>query len=196
MDPEFGQQQRALCGPEQLIRRTSWLTKSRATVAARSWLAASRSHSPGNSSAPRLTPRSNARGGCSLKLLLQGVDLVRMDLVRLGQVRHRRLLSNRLQGDPRRQRRVGLRSRSLHDPLRLSRWNGQRSKHSCSQIRGHFSGAIVSNKRQKRSKRRKATVHQIRSSCLPDTPPWPARNANHLAGSLSNGNCRDAHLAE
>ena len=47
------------------------------------------------------------------QLLLPGVDLVRVDLVALRQVRHRRLLPQRLQGDLRLQPRVDLPSRPL-----------------------------------------------------------------------------------
>src|SRR6266404_8640012 len=53
------------------------------------------------------------------KLLLPSVNLVRVNLVAHRKVRNRRLLPQRLQGNPRLQRRINLPSRSLaHLPLR------------------------------------------------------------------------------
>src|SRR5882724_2866675 len=53
------------------------------------------------------------------KLLLPRVDLVRVNLVAHRKVRNRRLLPQRLQGNPGLQRRINLPSRSLaHLPLR------------------------------------------------------------------------------
>src|SRR5512144_827152 len=57
-------------------------------------------------------------------LLLPGIDLIRMDAVPGRQLRHRRLLAHRLQGDPRLECRIELPSRSAHHPLRLLRRNG------------------------------------------------------------------------
>lgn len=55
------------------------------------------------------------------KLLLPGVDLIGVNLVTLGQIGHRRLLSHRLQGDLRLQRYINLPSRLLrHHPLHLA----------------------------------------------------------------------------
>ena len=55
------------------------------------------------------------------QLFLPGVDLVRVNLVAMGQINNRRLFPHRLQGDFRLQRRVDLASRLLcPHPLRLS----------------------------------------------------------------------------
>jgi hypothetical protein len=54
-----------------------------------------------------------------LELLLPGVNLVGVNLIALCQIGHRRLFSQRLQGDLRLQRTFDLPSRSLsHRPLR------------------------------------------------------------------------------
>ena len=87
-------------------------------------------------SASRPTPGSNARAALLQQLLLPGINLVRVNLVALRQIRHRRLLPQRLQGDLRLQRRVDLPSRLLHHPLRLSRRNGSLQLSPRSQIRG------------------------------------------------------------
>jgi hypothetical protein len=50
-----------------------------------------------------------------------------MHLIALRQMRHRRLFSQRLQGDLCLQRRIDFPSRLLHDPLRLSKRNGIRT---------------------------------------------------------------------
>ena len=52
------------------------------------------------------------RPRCLLKLLLPGANLIRMHLIALGQVGHRRLFLQRLQCNFRLQRRVDLPSRS------------------------------------------------------------------------------------
>ena len=51
-------------------------------------------------------------------------SLIGMDAVPGRQLRHRRLLAHRLQGDPRLECRIELPSRSAHHPLRLPRRNG------------------------------------------------------------------------
>ena len=55
-----------------------------------------------------------------LQLFLPSIDLVRMHLIALRQVGHRRLLAQRLQCDLRLQRRINLASRLRHHPLRLA----------------------------------------------------------------------------
>src|SRR5215468_1501383 len=74
-----------------------------------------------------------------LKLLLPGVYLVGVHLITLGQVGHRRLLSQRLQRNLRFQRRIDPSSRPLsHRPLRLIR-NGAFSNYAPGPIfRVHF----------------------------------------------------------
>src|SRR5438874_4447180 len=71
-------------------------------------------------------PGVKGAGRLLLQLLLPGVNLVRVNFVTLRQVCHRRLLPQRLQGDPRLQPRLDLASRLLHHPLRLARRNGAR----------------------------------------------------------------------
>src|SRR5215470_10069608 len=79
-----------------------------------------------------------------LKLLLPGVYLVGVHLITLGQVGHRRLLSQRLQRNLRFQRRIDPSSCPLsHRPLRLIR-NGAFSNYAPGPIfRVHFTPRIL-----------------------------------------------------
>src|SRR5712672_3442327 len=84
-----------------------------------------------------------------LKLFLPGVNLVRMHLVSLGQVRNTPLLSQRLQGDLCLQHRIDLPSCLLHHPLRLARRNGSRSNYPAGpKSRVHFSPSAAPVRRK------------------------------------------------
>src|SRR6201993_2285302 len=85
-----------------------------------------------------LTGAGVKRPRCLLqKLLLPGVNLVRVYFVALRQIGHAHLLSQRFQGDLRLQRRIDLPSRLLrHHPLRLTNGMTRFQLIPWSQIRG------------------------------------------------------------